>query len=239
MAKSAAELKCRFASNSMPDGYGWGKTRPLTRRKGGRAIALCSRLTGRKGERDVHATAIAYCTAVFRPYGSAVHWIIGDQAARSSNSEASAGLAAGPFRLRLTIGAKPMRPTRGVNGGRLPDMAECARDSTDPIQFRPRARARARGPSRAGRSGRIARAPARGRCRAPDRHLVRRRQGGRGLAGLDRARGHRRRGGLIPDAAGLAPHPPADRRRRGGRHGIRLARSRPARRGAARRARTI
>jgi hypothetical protein len=25
MAKWAAELKCRFALNSMPDGYGWGK----------------------------------------------------------------------------------------------------------------------------------------------------------------------------------------------------------------------
>ena len=25
MAKSTAELKCRFALNSMPDGYGWGK----------------------------------------------------------------------------------------------------------------------------------------------------------------------------------------------------------------------
>jgi hypothetical protein len=24
MAKSAAKLKCRFASNSMPQGYGWG-----------------------------------------------------------------------------------------------------------------------------------------------------------------------------------------------------------------------
>ncbi len=32
------------------------------------------------------------------------------------------------------------------------------------------------------------------------------------MAGLDRARRHRRRGGLIPDAAGLAPHPRADRR---------------------------
>ena len=28
MAKSAAELKCRFALKSMPDGYGWGKSRP-------------------------------------------------------------------------------------------------------------------------------------------------------------------------------------------------------------------
>ena len=44
--------------------------------------------------------------------------------------------------------------------------------------------------------------------------------------------------GLIPDAAGLAPHPRADRRRRGARHGLRLARADRrdvARRGARRR----
>src|SRR6185437_17006931 len=27
MAKTTAELKCRFALKSMPDGYGWGKAR--------------------------------------------------------------------------------------------------------------------------------------------------------------------------------------------------------------------
>ena len=45
------------------------------------------------------------------------------------------------------------------------------------------------------------------------------------MAGLDRARRHRRRGGLVPDAAGLAPHQPADRAGCGPRHGLRLARA--------------
>ena len=41
MAKSAPELKCRVASNSMPQGYGrGGKARPLTGRKGWECIAL-------------------------------------------------------------------------------------------------------------------------------------------------------------------------------------------------------
>ncbi len=103
--------------------------------------------------------------------------------------------------------SKPVAANKRVTA-RAPDMAECARDrSPRSIIAAPRSRSCARGPvpARARRPS-LPAAAAGGRRRAPDRHLARRRRSRRRVAGVDRARRDRRRGGLVPHAARLASH---------------------------------